>query len=121
MRIDVLTLFPGMFSGFLAEGLIRIAREKELVDVHLHDFREFATDRHRSVDDRPFGGGPGMVLMCGPIYACDEAVVAAGRAAERARIRGARGREVGFVAMAHRTARRGGARDRWPRRRPGIA
>jgi tRNA (guanine37-N1)-methyltransferase len=51
------------------------------VDVHLHDFREFATDRHRSVDDKPYGGGPGMVLMCGPVFACDEAVVRAGNAA----------------------------------------
>ncbi len=81
MRIDVLTLFPGMFEGFLTHGLIRLAREKKLVDVHLHDFREFATDRHNSVDDKPYGGGPGMVLMCGPIFACDEAMRQAGRAA----------------------------------------
>jgi len=81
MRIDVLTLFPPMFEGFLEHGLVRIARDKGLLDVRLHDFRAFATDRHRSVDDRPYGGGPGMVLMCGPIFACDEAVRAEGRAA----------------------------------------
>ncbi len=81
MRIDVLTLFPAMFEGFLNHGLVRIARDKALIETHLHDFREFATDRHRSVDDKPYGGGPGMVLMCGPIFSCDEAVVAAGQAA----------------------------------------
>lgn len=81
MRVDVLTLFPPMFEGFLEHGLVKIAREKDLLEVACHDFREFATDRHRSVDDRPFGGGPGMVLMCGPIFACDEAVVSSGRAA----------------------------------------
>lgn len=76
MRIDVLTLFPQVFEPFLAHGQVRIAREKRLLEVHLHDFRAFATDRHKSVDDKPYGGGPGMVLMCGPVYACDEAVVA---------------------------------------------
>lgn len=81
MRIDVLTLFPAVFEPLLAHGQIRIGREKGLVDIHTHDFRAFATDKHRSVDDKPFGGGPGMVIMCGPVYACDEDVVARGRAA----------------------------------------
>ncbi len=81
MRVDVHTLFPAMFEGFLGHGLVRLAREKGLVDVHLHDFRQHATDRHKSVDDRPFGGGPGMVLTCGPIFASDEAVVRAGHEA----------------------------------------
>ncbi len=81
LRIDVHTLFPAMFDGFLGHGLVRLARQKGLVDVQLHDFRRHATDRHQSVDDRPFGGGPGMVLACGPIFASDEAVVAAGREA----------------------------------------
>jgi tRNA (guanine37-N1)-methyltransferase len=81
VRIDVLTLFPGMFEGFLTHGLIRIAREKELLEVNLHDFREHTSDRHRSVDDKPYGGGPGMVLMCGPVFDGAEAVCQAGRAA----------------------------------------
>lgn len=79
MRIDVLTLFPTVFEGFLGHGQVRIAREKGLLDVRCHDFRQFATDRHRSVDDKPYGGGPGMVLMCGPIFDCDAHVVAEGR------------------------------------------
>ena len=83
MRVDVLTLFPPMFEGFLEHGLVRLAREREVLDVRLHDFRELATDRHKSVDDRPYGGGPGMVLMCGPVFDGDARVVAEGRAAGR--------------------------------------
>lgn len=81
MRIDVLTLFPSVFEAFLAHGQLRIARDKGLLEVRCHDFRAFAVDRHKSVDDRPYGGGPGMVLMCGPIYDCDEQVTTEGRAA----------------------------------------
>jgi len=81
MRIDVMTLFPGMFDGFLNEGIVRLARRDGLLDVHTHDFREHTTDRHRSVDDRPFGGGPGMVLTCDPVFRCDEAIVAKGHEA----------------------------------------
>ena len=68
MRIDLLTIFPAIFSGFLNESMIKIAREKGLVDFHLTDIRDFAKDRHRSVDDRPFGGGPGMVMKPEPIF-----------------------------------------------------
>lgn len=92
MRIDVLTLFPQVFEPFLAHGQVRIAREKRLLEVHLHDFRAFATDRHKSVDDKPYGGGPGMVLTCGPVFACDEAVVAGGQAS--AELAGRRPRRV---------------------------
>ena len=81
MRIDIMTLFPGMFEGFLNEGIVRLARRDGLLDVHTHDFREHTTDRHRSVDERPYGGGPGMVLTCDPVFRCDEAIVTAGQAA----------------------------------------
>jgi tRNA (guanine37-N1)-methyltransferase len=74
MIVDVLTLFPGMFEGFLREGIVRIAREKGLIDVRLLNFRDFATDRHRTVDDRPYGGGPGMVLKPEPVFAALEQV-----------------------------------------------
>jgi len=67
MRIHVLTLFPNLFDGFLDESIVRIAQEKKALEIDLVDFREFATDRHRKVDDRPFGGGPGMLLMPDPI------------------------------------------------------
>ncbi len=68
MHIDILTLFPGMFDGVFGESIIKRAQEKKLVDIHLTNFRDFALDNHKSVDDKPFGGGPGMVLMCQPIF-----------------------------------------------------
>jgi len=67
MEIDVLTLFPGMFKGFLDESIIKRSHKKGLVKINLHDIRDFTTDKHKKVDDRPFGGGPGMVLMVDPI------------------------------------------------------
>ena len=74
MRIDVLTLFPEMFSGYLGQSLLRAAIERGVVDVELHNMRDWAEDRHHTVDDRPFGGGPGMVLQVGPVVECVEAV-----------------------------------------------
>lgn len=67
MRFDVLTIFPGFFAGPLEVGVLRRARETDIVDVRLHDLRGFTHDRHRTVDDRPFGGGEGMVLRIEPI------------------------------------------------------
>lgn len=75
MRIDVLTLFPGVFAGPLSESILRIAREKGLLDVRLWDIRDFAADRHRSADDRPYGGGAGMVMKAEPLIRCAEHVL----------------------------------------------
>jgi tRNA (guanine37-N1)-methyltransferase len=72
MRADILTLFPGIFSGFLQESLVKIAQEKGRLEVVLHDWRAFASGPRRTVDDKPFGGGPGMVLKPEPIFACLE-------------------------------------------------
>ncbi len=69
MKIDVLTLFPGMFGGPLDESIVQRARKKGVLDLRVHNLREWTHDRHRTVDDRPFGGGPGMVLKCEPIFA----------------------------------------------------
>jgi tRNA (guanine37-N1)-methyltransferase len=80
MRFDVLTLFPEMFSGYLSQSLLAKAIERGLVDVQLHDIRAWAKGKHHKVDDRPFGGGPGMVLMVEPVVECVEAVQAAGGA-----------------------------------------
>ena len=74
MRIDILTLFPGMFSGFLEGSLLGAARTAGLLDIRLVDIRDSAEGPHRQVDDRPFGGGPGMLLMPGPVVSCIEAV-----------------------------------------------
>lgn len=84
MRFDVVTLFPGMFRGFLAEGLLRIAREKGAVDVAVHDLRDYTLDKHRKVDARPYGGGPGMVIAPEPVFRAVEALRARGR--EKARL-----------------------------------
>ncbi len=74
LRVDVLTLFPGLFEGFLGESILKRALERGLVEVHRWDMREWAEGKHRQVDDRPFGGGPGMVLMPGPVVAAAESV-----------------------------------------------
>jgi len=74
MRFDVLTLFPEMFGGYVGQSLLKLAIESGLVEVHLHDIRDWATNRHKKVDDRPFGGGPGMVLMVDPVVRAVEAV-----------------------------------------------
>ncbi len=68
MRIDVLTLFPEALEPLLSASILGRARSAELISVHYTNFRDFTTDNHRSVDDRPFGGGPGMVIMCGPLF-----------------------------------------------------
>lgn len=74
MRFDVLTLFPEMLRSYLGQSLLKLAISRGLVDVQTHDFREFGLGRHRQVDDKPFGGGPGMLLMCPPVFECVEHV-----------------------------------------------
>jgi tRNA (guanine37-N1)-methyltransferase len=76
LRVDVLTLFPGLFEGFLQESILRRAIEREFVAITRWDIRDWAGGKHRQVDDRPFGGGPGMVLMAPPVVAAVEAVQA---------------------------------------------
>lgn len=74
MEFDVLTIFPGMFEGPLTESILKRARARSLVQIRLHDLRDFAQDRHRQVDDTPYGGGGGMILKPGPIFEAVEAV-----------------------------------------------
>src|SRR5881394_4412989 len=74
MRFDILTLFPEMFSSFLTTSIPKRAAEKGLVSYHLTNIRDFATDAHLSVDDKPFGGGPGMVMMCQTLFDAVESV-----------------------------------------------
>ena len=68
MKIDILTLFPEMFDGFLNTSIIKRARELGKVDIKVHNFRDYSLDKHGRVDDYPYGGGAGMVLMCEPIF-----------------------------------------------------
>ncbi|APW63102.1 tRNA (guanosine(37)-N1)-methyltransferase TrmD [Paludisphaera borealis] len=74
LRIDVLTLFPDLFNGFLDQSIVSRAIDKKLVQIERWDIRRWAEGRHKQVDDRPFGGGPGMVLMSPPVVAAAEAV-----------------------------------------------
>ncbi len=74
MKIDIVTIFPDFFRGPLDHGIIRRARESGLATIEVHDLRAFAHDRHKTVDDRPFGGGEGMVLKPEPIFECIEAL-----------------------------------------------
>jgi tRNA (guanine37-N1)-methyltransferase len=74
MRFDVLTLFPDIFQGYLTQSILKLALERGLVEIHLWNIRDWAEGKHKSVDDRPFGGGPGMVIMPGPVYAAVEDV-----------------------------------------------
>src|ERR1700691_5011242 len=67
MRFDIVTIFPGFFESVFAQGIVRRAQTSGLVEIRLHDLRGFAYDRHRTVDDRPFGGGEGMVLKPEPL------------------------------------------------------
>jgi tRNA (guanine37-N1)-methyltransferase len=68
MRVDIVTIFPEMVRGFTHEGIVARACERGIVDIAVHDLRDFTTDRHRVVDDSPFGGGPGMVLKPEPFF-----------------------------------------------------
>jgi tRNA (guanine37-N1)-methyltransferase len=70
MRIDILTLFPEMFDSPLSHSILKRARETAIVDIVLTNIRDFATDTYRKVDDKPYGGGPGMVMMPGPVFDC---------------------------------------------------
>jgi tRNA (guanine37-N1)-methyltransferase len=74
LRVDVLTLFPGLFEGFLGESILKRAIDKDLVEVRRWQIRDWAEGVHKQVDDRPFGGGPGMILMAPPVVAAVEAV-----------------------------------------------
>ena len=74
MKIDIITLFPGMFAGPFNESIIKRAKEKKLVTIKLHNLRKWSKDSHNSVDDRPYGGGKGMVLMIEPIFEALKAI-----------------------------------------------
>ena len=69
MKIEIITLFPGMFKGIFDESMIKIARKKGLADIKVHDLRKWTHDRHKTADDKPFGGGPGMVMKIEPVDA----------------------------------------------------
>lgn len=97
MRIDVLTIFPSMLEPVLNESIIKRARSAGKADIRLHDIRDYTLDKHRKVDDRPYGGGCGMVMMAQPIFSCAEAVLKKTKAVKGARrilLLSARGRKL---------------------------
>jgi len=75
MRIDIITIFPQMFSTVFTEGIVRIAQEKKLLNIYIHNLRDFTQDKHKKVDAPPYGGGAGMVLRCEPIFKAVESVI----------------------------------------------
>jgi tRNA (guanine37-N1)-methyltransferase len=81
MKFELITIFPDFFRGPLQHGIVRRARESEIIDVRVHDLRDFTRDRHRTVDDRPFGGGEGMLLKPEPIFECAESLAVSPREA----------------------------------------
>lgn len=83
MRFDVLTIFPGIFDSYLQQSLLKKAIDAGLVEIHLWNFRDWATGRHQAVDEPPYGGGPGMLLKCEPVYGCVEHVQQQGAAPGR--------------------------------------
>ncbi len=74
MRFDILTLFPDMFPGYMGQSLLNKAIENGIVEVHVHNMRDWSTDKHNKIDDRPYGGGPGMILSVQPVIRCVKAV-----------------------------------------------
>ncbi len=78
MRFDLITIFPEFFTGPLDYGIVRRAREARLIETHVHDLRNFTHDRHRTVDDRPFGGGEGMVMKCEPLFEAADSLLRSG-------------------------------------------
>jgi len=104
LRFDVLTLFPALFDGFLGESILSRALERGLVDVRRWDIRDWAEGKHRQVDDRPFGGGPGMVLMAPPVVAAVEAVRASAEPAGRLIVLTPQGRRLDQAWVAELAA-----------------
>jgi tRNA (guanine37-N1)-methyltransferase len=84
MRIDVLTLFPEMFESPMSHSILKRAQEAGIIEIVLTNIRDYSKDKHKKVDDRPYGGGPGMVMMCQPVFDCFEEVVK--RADEKPRV-----------------------------------
>jgi tRNA (guanine37-N1)-methyltransferase len=98
MRFDIVTIFPGFFESVFAQGIVRRAQTEGLVEIRLHDLREFTHDRHRTVDDRPFGGGEGMVLKPEPLAEALESLGIGGKGAREQATPSSRNRSTGTPA-----------------------
>ncbi len=94
LRVDLLSLFPGLFDGYLDQSILKRAIAREFVEVHRWNIRDWAEGRHRQVDDTPYGGGPGMVLMAPPVVESVEAVQAMGERPGRLLVMTPQGRRL---------------------------
>ncbi len=74
MRFDILTIFPEIFESYFNESMVKIAKEKKIIEIHIHNIRDYSKDKHKKVDDVPFGGGAGMVMTPQPLFDCIKAV-----------------------------------------------
>lgn len=83
MKFDIITIFPEIFDSYFNESIIKRAKEKKLVQIKIHNLRDFSTNKHKKVDDKPFGGGAGMVLMAEPILRAVEAIKRRGKREKR--------------------------------------
>jgi tRNA (guanine37-N1)-methyltransferase len=79
MRFDIVTIFPKMLGSYFSESIIRRAQIKKMVEIKIHDLRDWAEDKHKTVDDTPYGGGPGMLMKVKPIFKCVESIKARGK------------------------------------------
>lgn len=86
MRFDIITIFPDIFSSYFGESILKRAQERELVSVHAHNLRDFAHDKHKTLDDKPYGGGAGMVLKVEPIIEAVEAILKRKKKNEKVKI-----------------------------------
>jgi tRNA (guanine37-N1)-methyltransferase len=104
LRIEILTIFPEIFDSYFGESLFKHAREKGLVKIGVHNLRDFTTDKHHKVDDRPFGGGPGMVFKVEPVFKAVQSVQKKGKLKTRTILFSTRGKKLD-AAMAKRLSR----------------
>ena len=107
MQFDILTIFPGVFDGYLNESMIKRGRAKHILNIRIHDIRAFSRDRRKKVDDRPYGGGPGMVMRIEPIARAAEKICLDRFFAEQAQDSGGtfgadRGRQTVYRALIHK-------------------
>src|SRR6202022_5049011 len=100
MRFDLITIFPEFFAGPLEHGIVRRAREAGLIDVRVQDLRVFTKDRHRTVDDRPFGGGEGMVMKPEPLFEAVESLLGHGAGDSSGRAAHDEGKAIALLSAA---------------------
>lgn len=105
MRIDIVTLFPAMFQGPLTESILQRAQENHLLDLHFHDLRQFGQGTYKQIDDRPYGGGAGMLLMCEPVVTAIEKITNEGKGSPHRIYFSPRGKRL-TQTMVERTAKR---------------